>query len=51
MPSTLVFKLVVRLSLNRGGIDAPNQLRLLLAGHDFHDDQLDLELSGGHAVA
>jgi transposase-like protein len=47
----LVFKLVVRLSLNWRCINAPNQLRLLLAGHDFHDGQVDLELSGGHAVA
>ena len=31
----LVFKLVLRLSLNWRGINAPNQLRLLLAGHQF----------------
>jgi hypothetical protein len=47
----LVFKLVLRLSLNWRGINAPNQLRLLLAGHDFHDGRLELELSGGNAVA
>ena len=39
----LVFKLVTRLSLNWRGINAPNQLRLLLAGHDFRDGQLILE--------
>jgi putative transposase len=39
----LVFKLVARLSLNWRGINAPNQLRLLLAGHDFQDGQLVLE--------
>ena len=39
----LVFKLVVRLSLNWRGINAPNQLRLLLAGHNFQDGQLLLE--------
>ena len=39
----LVFKLVTRLSLNWRGINAPNQLRLLLAGHDFQDGQLVLE--------
>jgi transposase-like protein len=47
----LVFKLVLWLSLNWRGINAPNQLRLLLAGRDLHDGQLDLELRGGHAVA
>ena len=36
----LVFKLVTRLSLNWRGINAPNQLRLLLAGHQFPDGQL-----------
>lgn len=39
----LVFKLVMRLSLNWRGINAPNQLRLLLAGHQFRDGQLVLE--------
>jgi putative transposase len=39
----LVFKLVLRLSLNWRGINAPNQLRLLLAGHQFHDGHLVLE--------
>jgi putative transposase len=39
----LVFKLVLRLSMNWRGINAPNQLRLLLAGHIFHDGQLVLE--------
>jgi putative transposase len=39
----LVFKLVLRLSLNWRGINAPNQLRLLLAGHHFQDGQLVLE--------
>jgi putative transposase len=39
----LVFKLVLRLSLNWRGINAPNQLRLLLTGHDFRDGQLVLE--------
>ena len=39
----LVFKLVTRLSLNWRGINAPNQLRLLLAGHQFQDGQLRLE--------
>jgi hypothetical protein len=39
----LVFKLVLRLSLNWRGINAPNQLRLLLAGHQFRDGRLVLE--------
>jgi transposase-like protein len=39
----LVFKLVARLSLNWRGINAPNQLRLLLDGHQFQDGQLLLE--------
>ena len=39
----LVFKLVLRLSLNWRGINAPNQLRLLLTGHQFRDGQLVLE--------
>jgi len=39
----LVFKLVLRLSLNWRGFNAPNQLRLLLAGHQFRDGQLVLE--------
>jgi len=39
----LVFKLVTRLSLNWRGINAPNQLRLLLAGHQFQDGQLLLK--------
>ena len=39
----LVFKLVLRLSLNWRSSNAPNQLRLLLAGHQFRDGQLVLE--------
>jgi putative transposase len=39
----LVFKLVARLSLNWRGINAPNQLRLLLAGYQFQDGQLVME--------
>jgi putative transposase len=39
----LVFKLVTRLSLNWRGINAPNQLKLLLAGHQFQDGQLLLK--------
>jgi transposase-like protein len=39
----LVFKLVLRLSLNWRGFNAPNQLRLLLSGHQFRDGQLVLE--------
>src|SRR6202049_2036186 len=39
----LVFKLVTRLSLNWRGINAPNQLKLLLAGPQFQDGQLLLE--------
>ena len=39
----LVFKLVTRLSLNWRGINAPNQLKLLLAGHHFQDGQLLLD--------
>src|SRR5438270_8081454 len=39
----LVFKLVLRLSLNWRGLTAPNQLRLLLTGHQFRDGQLVLE--------
>jgi transposase-like protein len=38
----LVFKLVLRLSLNWRAINAPNQLKLLLSGHRFHDGQLVL---------
>ena len=38
----LIFKLVLRLSLNWRGINAPNQLRLLLTGHHFRDGQLVL---------
>src|ERR1700682_1594346 len=38
----LVFKLVLRLSLSWRGINAPNQLRLLLAGHQFQDGHLVL---------
>ena len=47
----LVFKLVLRLSLNWRGINAPNQLRLLLAGHHFRDGQLVLEESSTVAQA
>ena len=39
----LVFKLVLRLSLNWRGINAPNQLRLLLTDNEFRDGQLLLE--------
>jgi putative transposase len=39
----LVFKLVLRLSLNWRSINAPNQLRLLLAGRQCHDGQVVLE--------
>jgi transposase-like protein len=39
----LVFKLVLRLSLNWRAITAPNQLRLLLAGRQFRDGRLVLE--------
>jgi len=49
----LVFKLILRLSTNWRGINAPNQLRLLLAGHRFQDGQLVLEgrtLDSGQAV-
>ncbi len=41
----LVFKLVLRLSLNWRGFNAPNQLRLLLTGHQFRDGQLVLEVA------
>jgi transposase-like protein len=47
----LVFKLVLRLSLNWRGINAPNQLRLLLAGHVFRDGQLVLEEASAVAEA
>jgi hypothetical protein len=45
----LVFKLVLRLSLNWRAINAPNQLKLLLCGQHFHDGQLVLNgpSSGG----
>src|SRR5262249_21978458 len=33
----LVFKLVLRLSLNWRAINAPNQFKLLLSGQRFHD--------------
>jgi putative transposase len=39
----LIFKLVCRLSLNWRAINAPNQLRLLIAGHQFRDGKLVLE--------
>jgi hypothetical protein len=39
----LVFKLILRLNTNWRGINAPNQLRPLLAGHRFQDGQLVLE--------
>ena len=39
----LVFKLAVRLSTNWRGINAPNQLDLLLAGHRFVDGRLHLD--------
>jgi len=38
----LVFKLATRLSTNWRGINAPNQLHLLLAGYRFVDGQLQL---------
>ena len=38
----LVFKLVLRLSLNWRGINAPNQLQLLLAGYQFQDGHVVL---------
>ena len=38
----LVFKLATRLSTNWRGINAPNQLDLLLAGHHFVDGRLRL---------
>jgi len=47
----LVFKLVLRLSLNWRGIGAPNQLRLLLDGHQFRDGQLVLQDDGAAALA
>ncbi len=47
----LVFKLVCRLSLNWRAINAPNQLRLLLAGHQFQDGQLVLEDARAPALA
>ena len=47
----LVFKLVLRLSLNWRGINAPNQLRLLLASHHFRDGQLVLEDSRASQLA
>jgi hypothetical protein len=47
----LFFKLVLRLSLNWRGINAPNQLRLLLAGHQFRDGQLVLEAAAAPAFA
>ena len=47
----LVFKLVMRLSLNWRGINAPNQLRLLLAGHQFRDGQLVLDDAPPRALA
>ena len=39
----LVFKLVGRLSLNWRGINAPNQLQLLLTDHRFVDGKLQLD--------
>jgi hypothetical protein len=36
----LIFKLVLRLSLNWRAINAPNQLRLLMDGHRYVDRQL-----------
>jgi transposase-like protein len=47
----LVFKLVARLSLNWRGINAPNQLKLLLAGHKFKDGQLLLKATDAADVA
>jgi len=39
----LIFKLVLRLTLNWRAINAPNQLRLLLAGHRYVDGQLIID--------
>jgi hypothetical protein len=39
----LVFKLVLRLSLNWRGFNTPDQLRLLLDGHQLQDGQPLLE--------
>jgi putative transposase len=47
----LVFKLVLRLGLNWRSVNAPNQLRLLLAGHTFRDGQLQLEDAGASMLA
>jgi hypothetical protein len=46
-----VFKLVLRLSLNWRGINAPNQLRLLLVGYNFQDGQQVLEDARAPALA
>jgi putative transposase len=46
----LVFKLVLRLSLNWRAINAPNQLRLLLAGHVFRDGQLVLDTTAAASL-
>ncbi len=47
----LVFKLVLRLSLNWRSFHAPNQLRLLLTGHQFRDGQLVLEDAAASPLA
>lgn len=39
----LIFKLMLRLSLNWRAINAPNQLRLLLGGHRYVDGQLVID--------
>ena len=47
----LVFKLVLRLSLNWRAFNALNQLRLLLDGHQFRDGQLVMEDARAPALA
>ena len=47
----LVFKLVSRLSLNWRTINAPNQLQLLLTGHQFVDGKLHLDQATQEDVA
>ncbi len=47
----LVFKLVGRLSLNWRGINAPNQLQLLLAGNRFVDGKIQLDQAAPEDVA
>ena len=47
----LVFKLISRLSLNWRSINAPNQLQLLLTGHQFVDGKLHLDQATQEDVA